>query len=101
MLDIVNTRYGKVKSVASNAGYALFRGVPYARPPVGKRRFKAPEEPEAWEGVRVCDTYGPACVQFDRWDTATDDVTDDSGHPYIRIKNYSSSNSYSLYFTSR
>lgn len=88
MLDIVNTRYGKVKSVASNAGYALFRGVPYARPPVGERRFKAPEEPEAWEGVRVCDTYGPACVQFDRWDTATDDVTDDSGHPYIRIKNY-------------
>ena len=88
MIDIVKTKYGLLKAVRSNAGFALFRGIPYAKPPVGERRWKAPEEPECWEGVRVCDTYGPACMQYDRWAYATDDITDDSGHPYIKIENY-------------
>ena len=88
MLETVTTKYGKLKSVRSNAGYALFRGVPYAKPPVGSRRFKAPEEPDPREGVRICDTYGPACAQFDRWSVATDDINDDSGHPYILKENY-------------
>ena len=88
MLDIVETKYGKFQSVRSNAGYALFRGIPYAKAPIGDRRFKAPEEPDKFEGVKVCDTYGPACVQFDRWADAIDDITDDSGHPYIHIEGY-------------
>lgn len=88
MLDIVKTKYGYVKAVASNAGYALFRGISYAKPPVDELRWKAPQEVEPWDGIRVCDTYGPACMQYDRWASATDDVTDDSGHPYIKIKNY-------------
>ena len=88
MLDVVKTKYGYVKAVASNAGYALFRGIPYAKPPVDELRWKAPQEVEPWDGIRVCDTYGPACMQYDRWASATDDVTDDSGHPYIKIKNY-------------
>ena len=88
MIELVNTRYGILKAVRSNAGYSLFRGVPYAKPPVGDLRWKAPEEPEKWEGVRLCDRYGDACAQFDRWSNATDDVTDDSEHPYIKIKNY-------------
>ena len=88
MIDTVKTKYGLLKAVRSNAGFALFRGVPYAKAPVGERRWKAPEEPDCWEGVRVCDTYGPACMQYDRWGTATDDITDDSGHEYIKIKNY-------------
>lgn len=88
MIDIVKTRYGLLKAVRSNAGFALFRGIPYAKPPIGDRRWKAPEEPESWEGVRVCDSYGPACMQYDRWADATDDITDDSGHKYIKIENY-------------
>lgn len=88
MIDIVKTKYGLLKAVKSNAGYALFRGVPYAKPPVGERRWKAPEQPDSWEGVRVADTYGPACMQYDRWGTATDDITDDSGHEYILKENY-------------
>ena len=88
MIDTVKTKYGLLKAVRSNAGFALFRGIPYGKPPVGERRWKAPEEPECWEGVRVCDSYGPACMQYDRWAKATDDITDDSGHEYIRIVNY-------------
>ncbi len=81
-------KYGKVAGVLSNEGYALYRGIPYAKPPVGELRWKAPEEPDKWQGIRACDTYGNACAQFDRWGTAVDDVTDDTGHPYIHIANY-------------
>ena len=88
MIELAKTKYGIYQSVRSNAGFALFRGIPYAKPPVGPLRWKAPEEPETFEGIRVCDTYGDACAQYDRWDTATDDINDDSGHPYIRIDNY-------------
>ncbi len=88
MLLKVKTNYGYVEGVLSNSGNALFRGVPYAKPPVGDLRWKAPQDLDKWEGVRKCDTYGPACMQFDRWKDATDDVTDDSGHEYIRIANY-------------
>ncbi len=88
MIELVKTKYGTLKAVKSNAGYSLFRGVPYAKPPVGELRWRAPEEPEKWEGIRVCDRYGDACAQFDRWSSATDDVTDDDEHPYINIENY-------------
>ncbi|KAK7873007.1 hypothetical protein R5R35_000306 [Gryllus longicercus] len=40
-----------------------FKGVPYARPPVGELRFKDPVEPETWTGIRDASTYGSACVQ--------------------------------------
>ena len=88
MIRTVKTKYGTLEGVTSNGGFALFRGIPYAKPPVGELRWRAPEEPEPWEGVRVCDTYGDACMQYDRWGTATDDVVDDSGHPYILMPNY-------------
>ncbi len=88
MLKQVQTKYGILEGVTSNKGYALFRGVPYAKAPVGELRWKAPEKPDSWQGVRKADTYGPACMQYDRWSTAVDDVTDDSGHEYIHIENY-------------
>ncbi|MBQ6222589.1 MAG: carboxylesterase family protein [Solobacterium sp.] len=88
MIREVQTKYGILQGVSSNAGYTLFRGVPYAKAPTGELRWKAPQEPESWQGIRVTDTYGPACMQYDRWTEAVDDVTDDSGHPYILIPNY-------------
>lgn len=88
MIELVKCKYGYLKGVKSNAGYALFRGVPYAKPPIGKLRWMSPQELEPWDGVKVCDTYGPACMQYDRWKDATDDITDDSGHPYIKVENY-------------
>lgn len=42
----------------------VFKGVPYAAPPVGERRWKAPEPVPKWSGVRMADNYGPMACQF-------------------------------------
>ena len=46
------TKYGVIKG-KKKEGFLAFRGIPYARPPVGELRFRPPQEPEAWEG-RSC-----------------------------------------------
>ncbi|XP_069696454.1 juvenile hormone esterase-like [Periplaneta americana] len=40
-----------------------FQGIPYAKPPVGDLRFKAPQPPEPWEGVLDATKEGAVCVQ--------------------------------------
>ncbi|MFJ2899106.1 carboxylesterase/lipase family protein [Streptomyces sp. NPDC087218] len=40
-------------------GHAVFRGIPYARPPVGAFRFAAPAPPHRWEGTRQVAEFGP------------------------------------------
>jgi para-nitrobenzyl esterase len=38
-------------------------GIPFAKPPVGPLRWRAPQPPEPWTGVRQAKAFGPACVQ--------------------------------------
>jgi para-nitrobenzyl esterase len=42
----------------------VWRGLPYARPPVGALRWRAPLPPEPWEGTREALEFGEPCVQF-------------------------------------
>ena len=44
-------------------GVASFKGIPFAAPPVGELRWKAPQPVPAWQGVRKADAYGPSCMQ--------------------------------------
>jgi len=41
----------------------MFKNVPFAAPPVGNLRWKAPQPAEKWTGVRAADKFGPACLQ--------------------------------------
>lgn len=43
----------------SEEGLAVFRGIPFAQPPVGEHRFAAPQPALAWDGVREAAAYGP------------------------------------------
>lgn len=64
------TKYGVVKGVPSekNAAHSIFKGIPFAKPPVGELRFTAPREPDCWEGELVCDRFSAACIQHTRPD---------------------------------
>jgi para-nitrobenzyl esterase len=53
---------GSLRGDASGAALA-FRGIPYARPPVGELRFAPPAPPEAWSGVRDATRFGVAPPQ--------------------------------------
>lgn len=62
LLESVSTKFGQVSGVVEE-DVLVFKGIPYAAPPVGNLRWKAPVDPASWEGVRKCDTYGPRPVQ--------------------------------------
>ncbi|MFJ9696989.1 carboxylesterase/lipase family protein [Kitasatospora sp. NPDC101183] len=59
---VVRTTEGALRG-RLDRGLAVFRGVPYARPPVGALRFAAPAPPEPWEGVREAAEFGPVVPQ--------------------------------------
>jgi para-nitrobenzyl esterase len=50
-LKQADTKYGTLRGTGKT-GYSVFRGVPYAEPPLGALRWKKPEPPAAWEGIR-------------------------------------------------
>jgi para-nitrobenzyl esterase len=52
------TALGDLAGLAGD-GVLKFRGVPYALPPVGARRFAPPAPPEPWDGVRDATRHGP------------------------------------------
>lgn len=63
METIVETSYGKVKGVYKDSKvgdkYYSFQKIPFAKPPVGHLRFKAPVEPEPWSDVLDATQEGP------------------------------------------
>jgi para-nitrobenzyl esterase len=62
MEAIVATPSGALEGVGQR-GIQIFRGIPYARPPVGGLRFRTPEPPVPWRGVRSARSFGQAAPQ--------------------------------------
>src|SRR5947199_9001363 len=62
MAPLVETSYGKLRGTEQRE-VTVFRGIPFARPPVGPLRFRAPERPAGWAGVRDAIRFGPAAPQ--------------------------------------
>lgn len=62
-METVQTRFGQYRGIREE-DHSVFRGIPYAQPPVGELRFKAPGEPEHFEGVREAFRFGSRAMQF-------------------------------------
>lgn len=53
---IINTKYGKIEGITEN-GCVIFKGVPYAKAPIGELRFQKPQKAEAWKGIYKADHF--------------------------------------------
>ncbi len=56
----------------SEDGLVVYRGIPFAAPPVGELRWRAPQPAPAWSGVRQAGKFGPSCVQGMRTPAGSD-----------------------------
>ena len=64
MLKIVKTENGLVRGLpAADPRVISFKGIPFAAPPVGELRWKAPQPAADWEGVRDCLEFAPISMQ--------------------------------------
>ena len=62
MNGIVETVYGKLAGVEGK--YArVYKGVPFAQPPVGSLRFRAPQPLQPWDGILQAERFPPMCPQ--------------------------------------
>lgn len=56
---------GAVEENVCGGTFLGFRGIPYAKPPIGTLRFKDSQPPEPWTGIRDARKFGSSCSQFD------------------------------------
>jgi para-nitrobenzyl esterase len=71
---VVETTYGPVRGEL-HEGYRVFRGIPYAAPPVGDLRFAPPQPVTPWTEERDATRFGSDCPQD--WPTVTSDTPED------------------------
>ncbi|VEB98143.1 Para-nitrobenzyl esterase [Cedecea lapagei] len=62
MEHVVNVEQGHLSGVLQGS-ILVYRGIPFAAPPTGNLRWRAPQPPESWQGVRAAETFAPACWQ--------------------------------------
>ncbi|CAI5450771.1 unnamed protein product [Caenorhabditis angaria] len=67
---LINLSTGKIEGVRKTVNYSplgsqnavQFLGIPFAKPPIGKLRFRKPEKPGNWTGIRKADEFGAVCM---------------------------------------
>lgn len=70
-LTLANTQYGQIEGLKCD-GYTVFKGIPYAKPPIGDLRWRAPQEPESWDGVYEAKTFSSKSMQEEHPDAFYD-----------------------------
>jgi para-nitrobenzyl esterase len=60
---IIETTQGRVQGRAEGT-ILSWKGIPFAKPPLGVLRFRAPQPADSWSGVRDATQYGSACIQL-------------------------------------
>jgi len=65
LAENISIEGGKISglTLGENKDVRAFKGIPYAKPPLGPMRWMPPQRVEAWKGIRQCTQYGSACLQ--------------------------------------
>lgn len=61
--DVIAVREGRIAGTREANGTRVWRGIPFARPPVGQLRGRAPQPAEAWSGMRDATAFGSKAIQ--------------------------------------
>jgi para-nitrobenzyl esterase len=61
---IVAVTGGRIRGRLTPDGGAAFKGIPFARPPLGDLRWRDPRPAEPWDGIRDAGRFSPACTQL-------------------------------------
>ncbi|HET57169.1 MAG TPA: hypothetical protein ENN35_01855 [Deltaproteobacteria bacterium] len=83
---VVSTQYGDLAGFTDGT-VAAWRGIPYAKPPVGELRWEPPQDPEPWTGTRLATNSGPRSLQFEMTRTwqATGNITGSEDCLYLDV----------------
>ena len=65
LADTAKTANGTVSGTVED-GIAVYRGIPFAAPPIGDLRWRPPQAAAKWSGVRAAEKFAPPCVQGGR-----------------------------------
>jgi len=68
---------GRISGMTLPSGVRAFEGIPFAAPPVGDLRWKEPQPPARWEGVRKAEQFSDVCVQPSQPNRVPNNVTVD------------------------
>ena len=61
--DPVKIETGQLSGASTGTpSVRVFKGIPFAAPPIGENRWKAPQPAAKWDGVRKADAFGPSCT---------------------------------------
>ncbi len=60
---IVKVETGQLAGTTLASGIRVFKGIPFAAPPVGELRWRPPQPPKQWSGVRKADKFSDSCMQ--------------------------------------
>ena len=63
-MRMAQTVYGEIRGI-DRGFYTEYRGVPYAKPPVGPLRWRAPQKPDRFDGIYMADRFRGKCWQMD------------------------------------
>ena len=86
----VQTQYGVVQGVAEGE-VSIFKGIPYAAPPIGEFRWRPPQPVKPWKGVREAKEYGPNCAQGG-WGAAPGTIAEGSSEDCLYLNLWLPSN---------
>jgi len=80
---VVQTISGKVKCITEGE-VAIFKGIPYAAPPVGEFRWRPPQPVKSWDGILDANKYGSNCAQGG-WGTAAGTIQEGSSEDCLYL----------------